>query len=294
MEDFFCLGSPIGLFQMLRGRTIAGRSNPNRVTLDGQPDSLDEPFQEVSHNWLPGNMLTDVQREAMISSPKCRQLYNVFHPTDPIAYRLEPLISPAMASLKPQALPYTKKNFFGAPMGQGFTGIPAKVGQSVSGFWSNFSSGLATSFINRSLGISAEDAAKLGSTAHATSATASAATSRVQQSLGAGTNIVGGGVIPKERHISEESSKKRDLTQISAVDDDVQHPATLIDANVETLYSGFQKRRKSQQESDASLRDLGESPAWAELEERGKRLKKEEGKVLALNDHGRVDFSIQE
>ncbi|KAI9725596.1 MAG: hypothetical protein M1828_003084 [Chrysothrix sp. TS-e1954] len=294
VEDFYCFGSPIGLFQMLKGRTIAGRTNPNKVTLDGLPDSLDEPTLEPPHSKLPGHALTEAQRDAMISSPKCRQLFNIFHPTDPIGYRLEPLIAPAMASMKPQALPYTKKNFFGAPMGQGFTGIPAKVGQSFSGMWSNFSSGLASSFINRSLGISAEDAAKLGNPAPPAQGSAASTASRIQQSLGAGTNIVGGGVISSDHVSSEEPSRKRRSTHTSLVDEEMQHPPTLIDSNVETLYSGFQKRRKSEQDGDANLRDLGESPAWVEADERGKRLKKEEAKVRALNTHGRVDYSIQE
>lgn len=54
VDHFFCVGSPIGLFQMLKGLTIAGRSNPNKVTLDGYSDSLDEPYQDGD---LGGNSL---------------------------------------------------------------------------------------------------------------------------------------------------------------------------------------------------------------------------------------------
>ena len=298
VEDFFCLGSPIGLFQMLKGRTIGGRRNPNKVTLDGFPDSLDDPFHDTQYSKLPAHVMTDSQREAMISSPKCRQLFNIFHPSDPIGYRLEPLISSAMSSLKPQVLPYTKKNFFGAPMGQGFTGIPARVGQSFTGFWSNFSSSLTSSFINRSLGITAEDAARLGAPAPAPVTQA-----KVQQNLGAGagTNIVGGGVIstaPKSADDNAIGTEKRHSMPPGTAGErdhmEGQRPLTLIDSEMETLYAGFQKRRKSEQESDASVRDLGESPLWKEAEERGRKLKKEEAKVRALNSNGRVDYSIQE
>ncbi|RAL59349.1 hypothetical protein DID88_006840 [Monilinia fructigena] len=59
---------------------------------------------------------------------------------------------------------------------------------------------------------------------------------------------------------------------------------TLIDDEIETLYAGFQKRRKN---------DTPESD-WAEVEERAKKLRREEMKVRALNQNGRVDFSIQE
>ena len=58
---------------------------------------------------------------------------------------------------------------------------------------------------------------------------------------------------------------------------------------METLYAGFQKRRKSQQD------DTGTSePDWIAAEEKGKKLRREEAKVRALNRNGRVDYSIQE
>ena len=297
VDSFFCFGSPIGLFQMLKGRTIAGRTNPNRVTLDGGPDSLEDPLHDKPLSKLPVNLLTDSQRDAMVSAPKCRQLFNVFHPTDPISYRIEPLISPAMTSMRPQALPYTKNNFFGAPMGQGFTGIPARVGQSFTGMWSNFTGSLTSSFINRSLGISAEDAAKM--TAAPTTVTA-ASQSKLQQlhGAGAGTNIVAGGVIPPNVSIEsiEPESRKRPhgKSESSGNTEEVRIPPTLIDAEMDTLYAGFQKRRKSEQDNDATSRDLGETPLWKEAEERARKLRREEAKVRALNTNGRVDYSIQE
>lgn len=305
VEDFFCLGSPVGLFQMLKGRTVGGRGNPNKVTLDGYPDSLDDPFNETPYSKLPANILSDSQREAMISSPKCRQLYNIFHPRDPIGYRLEPLISPAMTSLRPQSLPYTKKNFFGAPMGQGFTGIPAKMGQSFSGFWSNFQSGLTNSFITRSIGFSAEDAARLGASAPTATATQQAQTrhrqvsntQQIQQSSGAGTNIGGGVITPQQTGLGaadESTTKRKYASEMYSEAGRVEHPPTLIDGEMETLYSGFQKRRKSEQDNDADARDFGDSQPWREAEERGRKLKKEEAKVRALNSNGRVDYSIQE
>ena len=76
-----------------------------------------------------------------------------------------------MAALKPQPLPYTKRGIFGAPVGQGLTGIGARVGQSISGMWSGFSSGIASSLLNRKLGL--HDDGKL-----------SAAQSHVQQQRG--------------------------------------------------------------------------------------------------------------
>lgn len=284
VEDFYALGSPIGLFQMLKGHTITGRSSTNFVPPEKPGTRLDDPFPSPPGQ---GNASTN-HIEIATSSPKCKQIYNIFHPTDPISYRIEPLISSAMSSLKPQPLPYTKKGIFGAPVGQGLTGIGVRVGQSVSGLWSSLSSGIASSILNRSLGITGEDATKLG-------------TNPVQQfrgptSVGAGTNI-SGGVIPGSAAglniatINEERRRRLGEEPITAGDIG-EHPPTLLDSELQTLYSGFRQRRESQEtEGDKDLREKAE---WLELEKKGRKLKREESKVRALNSNGRVDYSIQE
>lgn len=109
--------------------------------------------------------------------------------------------------------------------------------------------------------------------------------------MGAGTNISGGGVIGGPEALEEEK-RKASTDAPAGTEGEVEHPATLIDTEIETLYSGFQKRRKSFQSDEG--RDFGESIEWQEAEARAKRLKREEAKVRALNSTGRVDFSIQE
>ena len=263
VEDFFCLGSPLGLYQMLKGRRIAARRT---ITGMGAQtplnlDALDDPFLGAAPT-RTSNSASEREGELVsitVSSPKCQQIYNIFHPADPIAYRIEPLISKAMSSMKPQVLPYTKKGIFGV-QGQGLTNIGARVGQSVSGLWSNFTSGMASSLLNRSLGLTGE-----GQLAASTALHTPQIERKESSSAGAPSD-------------SEEKP---------------EHPPTLIDSEIETLYAGFEKRRKSYQ-SDAMIRDLGESAAWMEAEERSKRLKREEGKVRALNSNGRVDYSVQE
>lgn len=280
VDCFFCLGSPIGLFQMLTGRTIAGRRSRNANTMASgstlDSSAKDDPFLgESSPNATSAPSAKDANILTIAtSSPKCQELYNIFHPTDPISYRIEPLISPAMASMKPQPLPYTKKGLFGVP-GQGLTGISARVGQSVSGFWSNIASGVASSLLNRSLGLTGDDqiSSKQSMMGPPTQQ------SRAAMSPGAGTNIAAGGIIA--------SVENNTLAGESG-----QHPPTLIDSEIETLFAGFQRRRKSHQ-SDES-RDLGESPEWLEADDRANRLRREEAKVRVLNSNGRVDYSIQE
>ncbi|KAI5776172.1 DDHD domain-containing protein [Geopyxis carbonaria] len=231
VENFFCLGSPIGLFQMLKGRTISARS-PFKITPTTAHD-LELPEVASRGPVYP------------VSSPKCSQLFNIFHPTDPIAYRLEPLVSKAMAELKPQPLPYTKRGLFSAN-GQivgGISGIGQTVTRNITNMWSSLSSGIATSILNRSLGFNdAMPQAKSGSC--------------------------------QDKKAPKEG----------------QHPPTMIDAEIETLYSGFQKRRKSTGPSGegATADEIRDA-----IREEG-RLRNEENKVRALNSTGRIDFAIQE
>jgi hypothetical protein len=221
-----------------------------------------------------------------VSSPKCAQLYNIIHPADPIAFRLEPLIAPAMSSMKPQALPYTKKT-----MAASVSGIGAKVGQSVSGLWSSLSSGIASSLLNRSLGLTNDDIARMEAPGHATRSRNGSQTQQQPppQATGGGTNISGGGVIQDSSSMQREMNdeKKKQLAEDTAAadrDGSRAKAATLIDDDIETLYDGFQKRRK----------DKDAQNDHDEAEERGKKLRREEMKVRALNQNGRVDFCIQE
>ncbi|XP_065558770.1 phospholipase DDHD2-like isoform X2 [Artemia franciscana] len=67
--SFFAMGSPIAMFVAVRGIETLG------------PD---------------------------FKFPSCPKMYNIFHPHDPIAYRVEPLIDPRMASIPPVLMPHHK------------------------------------------------------------------------------------------------------------------------------------------------------------------------------------------
>lgn len=281
VEDFYALGSPIGLFQMMKGRTIAARPAESFFTPAETPQSpLDDPFSS--------NAKGDRSRafDITTSSPVCRQLFNIFHPTDPISYRLEPLISPAMSALKPQPLPYTKKGIFGAPT-QGLTGIGTKVSQGVTDFWSSVSSGIASGLLNRSLGLSGTDATKMSSDLTHGQRSHRPLVSRPGAST---SNASAQGVDePIRAFVNEE--RKRKLGEDVAQRPVGEQAPTLIDSEIETLYSGFQKRRASQQSAEGKAeQDL----EWRDLEDKSRRLRKEEQKVRGLNANGRVDYSIQE
>ncbi|OAK99415.1 DDHD-domain-containing protein [Phaeosphaeriaceae sp. SRC1lsM3a] len=284
VEDFYALGSPIGLFQMLKGRTITARPSKPFVSPKTPGDPLDDPFSATAEEQEHAFDITT-------SSPLCKQIYNIFHPTDPISYRMEPLISPAMAGIKAQPLPYTKKGIFGAPASQGLTGIGARVNQSVNEFWSSLGSGIGSALLNRSLGISGTDVAGSSNTA------ASQRTSRPSSFVPNQNSNSSTGVLdvnePTSAFITEERRKR--LGQETIVPgEDGEHPPTLIESDVETLFAGFQKRRNSKAGSEDGSRNAEADLEWQELEEKSRKLKKEEAKVRSLNGNGRVDYSIQE
>ncbi|KAJ0358216.1 hypothetical protein COL154_009357 [Colletotrichum chrysophilum] len=215
VDDLYCLGSPVGLFQMLKGR-------------------------------------------------------------------LEPLISPAMSTLKPQVLPYTKKGIFGNVAQQGLSGIGMKVGASVSGLWSSLSAGIASNILNRSLGLSNEDVAKMNSA------------SAQPQVSAQGANMADNGVISDASKLGEKTNeRKKQLADSKSMMGRTSlsgNEMTLIDDELETLYSKFQEKRVDL----AKTNDDGDATDWIEAERKSQKLRREEMKVRALNRNGRVDYSIQE
>ena len=291
VEDFYALGSPIGLFQMLKGRTIAARQTPNlKIAQTPFPGTTVDPFSTAPASSGYSDIFT--------SSPRCRQLFNIFHPTDPIAYRLEPLISPATTGIAPQPLPYTKRGLFGAPAGQGLTGIGARVGQSVSGLWSSLSSGIASGFLNRSLGLSNDAAGRLGDALTQQPSAAAAArgggeggseAARLPTPDDEGGPDGGRGEGPPPPLTVEDVKMllAQESRGLERGEEGGPHPPTLLNAGLETLYSGFQQR------GGAGSEGAGEGGA----EDGGRetdRVRREDEKVLALNRNGRVDYSIQE
>ncbi|KHN96178.1 DDHD domain-containing protein [Metarhizium album ARSEF 1941] len=272
-SNFFCLGSPVGLFQMLKGRTIAARPSPHGLASKSLPNAeyTDDPFLTTPAGTGLDSISPVSGLSTSVSCPKAEQLFNIFHPSDPISYRMEPLISPAMASLKPQALPYTKKGIFGNVAPQGLTGIGAKVGQSVSGIWSSLSAGLASNILNRSLGITSEEVARLGTEEQRHGDKKGEAT---------GSQEAAEQSAERKRQLAEAAVRGRRVS-------DNGNSVTLIDDELETLYSTFQKRHDTAHGNEAMSHLNDES-------RKARKLRAEEAKVRALNRNGRVDYNIQE
>ncbi|XP_016133779.1 phospholipase DDHD1-like [Sinocyclocheilus grahami] len=67
VENFFCMGSPLAVFLALRGIRPGNTGDQDHI----MPKSI------------------------------CRRLFNIFHPTDPVAYRLEPLVLKNYSNIAP-------------------------------------------------------------------------------------------------------------------------------------------------------------------------------------------------
>lgn len=83
VENFFCVGSPAGMFELLKQKNLRSRASSNNEIL------LDADF----------------------SAPKCKNIYNIFHPCDPVSYRMEPLVDPDFARLRAEEVPFALQGF---------------------------------------------------------------------------------------------------------------------------------------------------------------------------------------
>lgn len=253
VEDFYCLGSPIGLFQMLTGRTIAARQAERAIPKAGLTSTIDSENMDSSFVADSGYAT---------SRPDVQQLFNIFYPSDPISYRLEPLIAPFMASMKPHNLPYTKKGLFGVVGSQGFTGIGTKVGQSVSGLFASLSTGISTNLLPASLRITSEEVEVI-----------------MKENATSETSAVS---MPKEKQVEgrEVDSESRNV-------DDEEALLANQSSQIATLYSRFQM-------SDERSEEASKDPNGEGKDRKTHKQRMAQRKVWALNRNGRVDFSIQE
>ncbi|CAN1196207.1 Phospholipase SGR2 [Linum perenne] len=78
VDTFFAVGSPLGVFLALRNIRIGiGRGK---------------------EYWVDENITEEI--------PACRQMFNIFHPFDPVAYRIEPLVCKEFIDRRPVIIPY--------------------------------------------------------------------------------------------------------------------------------------------------------------------------------------------
>lgn len=78
VDTFFAVGSPLGVFLSLRNVRIG--------------------IGKGKEYWEEDNIVEEM--------PACRQMFNIFHPFDPVAYRIEPLICKEYLNKRPVIIPY--------------------------------------------------------------------------------------------------------------------------------------------------------------------------------------------
>ncbi|CAO2190103.1 unnamed protein product, partial [Urochloa humidicola] len=78
VDTFFAVGSPLGVFLSLRNVRIG--------------------IGKGQDYWQDANVIEEM--------PCCRQMFNIFHPFDPVAYRVEPLVCEDYLKKRPVIVPY--------------------------------------------------------------------------------------------------------------------------------------------------------------------------------------------
>ncbi|KAH6765763.1 shoot gravitropism 2 [Perilla frutescens var. hirtella] len=78
VDTFFAVGSPLGVFLSLRNVRIG--------------------IGKGKQYWEEENINEEM--------PACRQMFNIFHPFDPVAYRVEPLVCKEYVQKRPVIIPY--------------------------------------------------------------------------------------------------------------------------------------------------------------------------------------------
>lgn len=80
VDTFYAVGSPLGVFLALRNVRIG--------------------IGKGKEYWEEENITEEM--------PACRQMFNIFHPFDPVAYRIEPLVCKEYIGKRPILIPYHK------------------------------------------------------------------------------------------------------------------------------------------------------------------------------------------
>ena len=127
VDSFFAVGSPLGVFLALRNIRLghsAGTDTCDSNEGEGQQHreghraaSIVQPWtQEAGRGGGPSGHLPAVPAGAgepviQYEMPAVKHLFNVFHPHDPVAYRVEPLISSQFASIPPMLVPYHRGGY---------------------------------------------------------------------------------------------------------------------------------------------------------------------------------------
>ncbi|VDM32302.1 unnamed protein product [Hydatigera taeniaeformis] len=106
ITNLFCLGSPLGVFLALRGIQPADVP-PTKPQAPKEAETSDSDIDEnpgTRHNETPNPCSKFCDESHLHNSRAPFRLFNIFHPRDPVAYRLEPLILRHYANIQPAVI----------------------------------------------------------------------------------------------------------------------------------------------------------------------------------------------
>ncbi|KAL0137240.1 DDHD domain-containing protein [Mucor lusitanicus] len=131
VKNYFALGSPLGMIMLLRGNKMVSRK------------TLTEPPPKQNNHDHPVSFVC----------PAADNMYNIFHKSDPVAYRLEPLVVRHYgAKLKPVPIPYIKgglKSMLDAGFNAG-----SDLANRAGAMFESIKTGFTSSLLMRGLGFS--------------------------------------------------------------------------------------------------------------------------------------------
>ncbi|GAN08152.1 conserved hypothetical protein [Mucor ambiguus] len=131
VKNYFALGSPLGMIMLLRGNKMVSRK------------TLTEPPPKQNNN----------DHHVCFVYPAADNIYNIFHKSDPVAYRLEPLVVRHYgAKLKPVPIPYIKgglKSMLDAGFNAG-----SDLANRAGAMFESIKTGFTSSLLMRGLGFS--------------------------------------------------------------------------------------------------------------------------------------------
>ncbi|KAF9979277.1 hypothetical protein BGZ73_002546 [Actinomortierella ambigua] len=245
VTNFFALGSPIGLFLLLKGCKLGARLNEHSVTGE--------------------STLIPCMR------PAVDNIYNVYHRSDPVAHRMEPLISRSFGSkTRPALVPYHKGGLKGLHIGiQDFSNDVAKRANTMI---ESVKLGITTSVFTRALGFRTNPVQNASLIQSQRDGTHSGSTSETEM------GVVGGS------DSSDEGS-----TGPAAVRGATTSAAIAASAAVAGGMAGSSSSSGADTESPLGTPKLKQRSAF-----QGDVTQLGEAKVKALNKTGRVDWCLQE
>ncbi|KAI9499448.1 DDHD domain-containing protein [Zychaea mexicana] len=130
-QNFFSLGSPAGVMMLLKGYRIASRKN------------------------IPNTAQFPSRGPVQFCYPAVENLYNIFHKSDPVAYRLEPLISRQYGTnLKPEPIPRMKELIKRQYQAANKSGSGKNITNRAGAMYESIKYGLTANLVMRGLGLS--------------------------------------------------------------------------------------------------------------------------------------------